>query len=97
MLDKTMLSFTERVENYDLERDVVLFEGRDGDRRIACAISGEALADHFGARGFGRRQRLAAFKGHRDEIEDQARRKAAAARRRFVEGQLPRTSRRGPG
>ncbi len=79
MLDRKMLTFTERIENYDLERDVVLFEGRNGDQRIACAISGEALADHFGARGFGRRQRLAAFHAHRDEIEDQARRKYLAA------------------
>ncbi len=79
MLDRTMLGFSERVENYDPERDVVRFEGRDGDRRIACAISGEALEDHFGARGTGHRQRLAAFHAHRDEIEDQARRKYTAA------------------
>jgi len=79
MLDRKMLTFVERVESYDPERDVVLFEGRDGDRRVACAISGEALEDHFGARGFGRRQRLSAFKTHRDEIEDQARRKYLAA------------------
>lgn len=81
MLDKTMLTFVEPVENYDPERDLMLFEGRDGDKPITCAISGEALEDHFGARGSGRRQRLSAFTKHRDEIEDQARRKYLAGRR----------------
>ena len=72
------LAFPERVERFDPDRDAVLFSGRAESGTVDCAITGDALAASYGAKGRSARALLAAFRGHRAEIEDQARRKLTA-------------------
>ena len=48
------------------------FWGQDGETRVGCAISEEALDDHF--RGDGK-DKLEVFKTNRQVIEQEARRK----------------------
>lgn len=71
------LTFPMPAERYDFTRDTVFFTGRDGPKTVQCAISEEALADHFheGA------PPLQAFRDHRPAIE-------AIARRKYLSGQL---------
>lgn len=83
MTERYGMDFPEKIERYDFDRDVVLFPGKTAEGEVTCAISGEALEDHFDARGTSQRSRLAAFKAHRSEIE-------SAARRRFDTGQRER-------
>lgn len=80
MVEHSPIDFPEKIERYDSSRDVVLFAARTRDGEINCAISGEALEDHYGAKGTSRRARLAAFKAHRPEIEEAARQKFASRR-----------------
>lgn len=78
LVEHSPITFPAKVERYDGERDLVLFAARTGDGEIDCAVSGEALEDHYGARGASERARLAAFRAHRSEIEEAARRKFTA-------------------
>ena len=78
MAEWPAIEFPEHVERYDVDRDIALFPARTADGDIACAISGEALLDHFEARGASRRALIAAFRAHRSEIEDLAERKFSA-------------------
>lgn len=78
MIEKSSIEFPEKVERYDSDRDVVLFAGKTLEGEITCAVSGEALEDHFGARGSSARARLTAFRVNRPVIEDVARRKLTA-------------------
>jgi len=79
MLEAPALTFPDAAARHDGDRDVVLFEGRNADdARVPCAITGDALAAHFGANGTGSRARLAAFRDNRRRIEDLARQKYAA-------------------
>ncbi len=72
MTDKRSLVFPESEHHYDSSRGVI-FWGQDGESRVRCQISREALDDHFSE---GDRLRPeAAFKKHRPEIEAYARRK----------------------
>jgi hypothetical protein len=64
-------------ESYDFSRDTVFFTGLDGAKKVQCAISEEALADHF-ERGA---QPLVAFRAHREAIE-------SLARRKYLSGQV---------
>ena len=80
LVERSPIDFPEKVESYDSDRDVVLFAAKAGESEITCAISGEALEDQFGAKGMSQRARLAAFRAHRPQIED-------AARRKFIAGQ----------
>jgi transcriptional regulator with XRE-family HTH domain len=75
MIDRRMLVFTKPTARYDASRMVVDFIGKDGDKRIACAISREALEDHFRADG---KDVLKVFAAHRLRIEQAARRKYLA-------------------
>jgi transcriptional regulator with XRE-family HTH domain len=71
MTDKRTLVFDEGA-NRDAD-DSIVFWGNDGETRVRCRISREALADHFSE---GNRVRPdAAFKKHRPAIEGLARRK----------------------
>jgi hypothetical protein len=54
-----------------------VFWGRDGERRVRCEISREALDDHFGGDG---EDKLAVFKANRATIEQEASRKYLAGR-----------------
>lgn len=75
MNDQRNLIFPEQSERYEPGRRVVAFTGRDGDRVIHCAISNEALADHFEGDG---KKPLTVFQANRESIEHEARRKYLA-------------------
>ncbi len=74
-LEKHDLKFPEPRERYIFDRDVVLFYGQDGETRVTCVISEEALHDDF--RG-DRRDPLEVFRENRAAIEQGARQKYAA-------------------
>ncbi len=72
MTDKRNLDFQREEPVYHPSRMVVTFQAVDDAKKIACAISREALEDHFGGN---RRDPVAAFKANRVAIEQLARRK----------------------
>jgi hypothetical protein len=74
-LEQHDLTFLERDERYLADRHVVVFSAMDGKTRVRCAISGEALDDHFNGDG---RDELDVFRGHRKTIEEESRRKYLA-------------------
>ena len=55
----------------------VLFQGRDSDKIVPCAISSEALDDHFGGDN---KDKFKIFSANRERIEHEARRKYLAGR-----------------
>jgi hypothetical protein len=67
------LTFGDQRPRYDVDRDAVLFFGESGDAVVACAISREALEDHFNADGQTKAQRLETFRRNRAAIERMAR------------------------
>ena len=66
------LKFPAPEARYDGARDVVVFWGLDRDQRIKCAISEEALDDHFQGDN---RSKLEVFRENLPAIEEIARRK----------------------
>ncbi|HWY42749.1 MAG TPA: DUF1488 domain-containing protein [Candidatus Sulfotelmatobacter sp.] len=56
-------------------REVVVFWEQDGEKRVRCEISQEALDDHFGGDG---KDKVEVFRANRKAIEDVARRKYLA-------------------
>ena len=72
------LTFPAPEERYDGTRDVVAFWGLDRGQRIHCAISDEAINDHF--RG-DRRNKLEVFRENRRAIEE-------IVRRRYLSGNV---------
>jgi len=70
--DKRALDFQQEEPAYNANRMVVTFQGADGVKQIPCAISREALEDHFGGN---RKDPVAVFKANREAIEQLARRK----------------------
>jgi transcriptional regulator with XRE-family HTH domain len=77
MTDKRTLVFTDPEFQRDTS-DAIVFWGRDGETKVRCRISREALDDHFSEGDKLRPE--AAFKKHRREIE-------ALARRKYLYGQ----------
>lgn len=75
MLDSRTLVFPDSDARYDGVRDVVLFWGQDGSKRVRCAISREALDDHYKPE---RKDKLKVFEANRNAIEQEARRKYLA-------------------
>ena len=76
------LSFSRQIRGWDLRRNVVNFIAQDDaepEAAIACAISMEALIEHFGARNSGKQACLAAFDRWRAAIEQKASEKHTAA------------------
>jgi hypothetical protein len=69
------LTFSNPPVRYDIHRDVVAFTGQALGQPVTCAISREALDDHFGADGLGKDGRVQAFFKNRTKIEDMARTK----------------------
>ncbi len=67
------LRFAAPAARYDLDRRVVTFIGESGGTDVRCAISREALADHFDASGLNKEGRLRKFRERRVEIEALAR------------------------
>jgi transcriptional regulator with XRE-family HTH domain len=78
MLEKRLLEFPDDAARYDDNRDVILFRGQSAGKVVNCAISREAIEDHFKPKGGGNAARIAAFKRHRRTIEELAERKFRA-------------------
>jgi Protein of unknown function (DUF1488)/Fic/DOC family len=74
-LERRGLNFPAPEERYIFDREVVAFWGRDGETRVRCEISREALDDHFGGDG---KDKLDVFRANRQAIEEIARRKYLA-------------------
>jgi fido (protein-threonine AMPylation protein) len=75
VLEKHDLKFPEQEEKFDFDREDVLFFGQDGDSRVRCAISREALDDDFHGDS---REQVEVFRENRAAIEQGARQKYAA-------------------
>jgi hypothetical protein len=73
---KRDLKFPAPEERYDFDRGVVIFSGQDGETRVRCAISREALDDHFP--GNDNKDKREVFRANRRAIEHEARRKYLA-------------------
>ena len=72
MIDHRHLIFPEPKEHVNVNRTIVQFTGRDRDKVIHCAITKEALVDHFdGDNQFP----LKIFQANKETIEHEARRK----------------------
>jgi Fic family protein len=71
------LKFPAPDERYIFDREVVVFWGQDGERRVRCEISREALDDHFHGDN---RDKLEVFRANRPIIERAARAKYLAGR-----------------
>lgn len=69
------LDFSAPRVRYDSDRDVVTFSGEAGRGLVRCAVSGEALEDHFGADGMDRHARLKIARANRSTFEEMARTK----------------------
>ena len=69
MVEKRLLKFAAETARYDDRREVVLFRGEASGKDVYCAISREAIEDHFSPKGRGSAARLAAFKRNRRIIE----------------------------
>ena len=67
------LTFSNPPPRYDAHRDVIAFAGQTLGQPVACAISREALDDHFGADGLDKNGRVQAFLKSRSKIEEMAR------------------------
>lgn len=76
MSEQRDLRFPASDEKYVLDPGVVIFWGQDGETRVRCEISREALDDHFGEDG---KEELEVFRS-RPAVEQAARRKYLAGR-----------------
>ena len=63
------LQFGAPAARYDFDRDLVTLVGEAGGETVRCAITREALEDHFGADGLDREGRLQRFRENRETIE----------------------------
>jgi len=69
------LTFPAPKESFVFERDIVFFYAQDGEACVRCAISREALDDHFQGDG---KDKLEVFRTNRQDIEQEVRRKYIA-------------------
>ena len=69
------LTFDGATARYDFSRDTVTFVGAAFGSPVQCAISREALDDHFGTDGLDNAGRVEAFQRNRSKIESLVRRK----------------------
>jgi hypothetical protein len=69
------LTFNSPPPQYDPERDIVTFVGNSMNEPVQCAISREALDDHFDADGLGNEERVQRFLENRSMIEEMTRTK----------------------
>jgi hypothetical protein len=74
-LERHDLTFPAPQESFVIERDIVFFYGQDGEAWVRCAISREALDDHFHGDG---NDKLEVFRANRQAIEQEVRRKYIA-------------------
>jgi Protein of unknown function (DUF1488)/Fic/DOC family len=71
-LEKHDLKFPEPEARYDFDRMAAIFWGQDGKTRVRCAISREAIDDHFHG---DEKDKLEVFTANRQAIELKARQK----------------------
>jgi hypothetical protein len=64
------LTFNSSPVHYDSSRDIATFAGEALGHPVECAISREALEDHFGADNVGKSGRVEVFLRHRSKIEN---------------------------
>ena len=69
------LTFDGSTARYDFSRDIVRFVGAAFGSPVQCAISREALDDHFGTDGLDNAGRVEAFQRNRSKFERLVRRK----------------------
>jgi hypothetical protein len=69
------LTFDGSTARYDFSRDTVTFVGAAFGGPVQCAVSREALDDHFGTDGLDNAGRVEAFQRNRSKIESLVRRK----------------------
>jgi hypothetical protein len=69
------LTFDNPSVRYDLSRDIATFEGTALGSSVVCAVSREALDDHFGADGQNQKGRVESVLRNRSRIEQMARTK----------------------
>ncbi len=72
------LAFDNPPVRYDISRDIVTFAGTALGSSVACAISREALDDHFGTDGQDQKERVESVLRNRSRIELMARAKYLA-------------------
>lgn len=72
MLDERTLVFPDDTARYDPNHMVVRFKGKDGTKIVPCAISREALEDHFNGDD---KELVKVFQANRERIKHEARRK----------------------
>jgi hypothetical protein len=82
------VKFPDPDERYSVDRGVVAFWGQDGQTRIRCAISREALDDHFQGDN---KDKLEVFRANRKKIEQEVRRKYLAGQTEADDSVLVRT------
>jgi hypothetical protein len=75
MREEHELTFPTPEERYIFNREVVVFWGQDGEKRVRCEISQEALDDHFHG---DKKDKVEVFRANRKAIEEIARRKYLA-------------------
>jgi hypothetical protein len=63
------LTFNNPPVRYDFDRDIIAFAGEALGNSVNCAVSREAMADHFDANGLDRDGRVQAFLKNRSTIE----------------------------
>lgn len=69
ILPRITLTFDNPVARYDLRRDLVVFAGESLGGSVECAVSREALEDHFGSTDLNNSARVATFLRNRSRIE----------------------------
>ncbi|HTQ12284.1 MAG TPA: GSU2403 family nucleotidyltransferase fold protein [Rhizomicrobium sp.] len=70
------LTFAQPPIRYDFSREIVYFDGNESvGGRVRCAVSREALEDHFGADGMDQHGRIERFRQNRSAIESMLRAK----------------------
>jgi hypothetical protein len=69
------LEFSAPAGRHVFDRDVVEFAGRDGEETVRCAVSREAIEDHFKGDGVGPEGRVRIFRENRAAFEKMARAK----------------------
>jgi hypothetical protein len=71
-LERHDLTFPDKAEKFDFDREIVVFFGEDGKARVRCAVSREALDDDWGA---DHRDKVEVFRENRKVIAEAARQK----------------------
>lgn len=72
MVDQRRLDFPQTEARYISDRNIIRFTGQDGDKKVICEISQEALEDHFNG---DEQNPIKTFTENQLAIEHEARRK----------------------